>query len=112
MSARVYLLPLSIFEIILLKHLMDWAYSPFIMYIYHSLLISICLKTVLYLNRIFHTFLVGVCFFMPPSVLRATHIVGGDMTYRFIEQVGESNRYMFRLNIYYDCRVSTNDCFS
>ena len=25
------------------------------------------------------------------------------MTYRFIEQVGESNRYMFKLNIYYDC---------
>jgi gliding motility-associated-like protein len=55
------------------------------------------------LNRIFYAFLMGLCFFMAPSVSHATHIVGGDMTYRFVEQVGESNRYIFKLNIYYDC---------
>jgi gliding motility-associated-like protein len=38
-----------------------------------------------------------------PLLSHATHIVGGDMTYRFIERVGESNRYMFKIKIYYDC---------
>jgi hypothetical protein len=38
-----------------------------------------------------------------PMLSHATHIVGGDMTYRFMEQVGQSNRYMFKLKIYYDC---------
>ncbi len=54
------------------------------------------------MNRIV-VFLMVFFFLGDPSVSNATHIVGGDMTYRFIEQVGESNRYMFKLNIYYDC---------
>lgn len=44
-----------------------------------------------------------LAFLTPPSVSYATHIVGGDMTYRFIEQQGENNLYRVRLNIYYDC---------
>lgn len=60
-------------------------------------------KTVSSLNRILYLSVWVVSFFLTPSVSFATHIVGGDMTYRFIEQVGESNRYMFKLNIYYDC---------
>lgn len=47
--------------------------------------------------------LIGAFFLLPPSVSYATHIVGGDMTYRFIEQQGENNRYMITLNVYYDC---------
>jgi gliding motility-associated-like protein len=54
------------------------------------------------MNRIV-VFLLVFFFLGDPSVSNATHIVGGDMTYRFIEQVGESNRYMFKLNVYYDC---------
>ena len=46
---------------------------------------------------------IGLAFLMTPSVSYATHIVGGDMTYRFIEQQGENNKYLFKINIYYDC---------
>lgn len=42
-------------------------------------------------------------FLLPPSVVKATHIVGGDMTYQFIERQGENNRYKITLKIYYDC---------
>lgn len=48
-------------------------------------------------------FIVGILFSIVPSTAFATHIVGGDMTYKFIERQGENNRYLFKLNIYYDC---------
>ncbi|MBL7813514.1 MAG: gliding motility-associated C-terminal domain-containing protein [Saprospiraceae bacterium] len=56
------------------------------------------------MRKLIHIFLLfwGLLLF-PPSVLHATHIVGGDMTYKFIEQQGENNKYLFKLNIYYDC---------
>lgn len=47
-------------------------------------------------------------FLLPPSVSHASHIVGGDMTYRFIERQGENNRYKVILNVYYDCFPQTN----
>ncbi len=47
-------------------------------------------------------------FLLPPSVSHASHIVGGDMTYRFVERQGENNRYIIKLNIYYDCFPVTN----
>lgn len=47
-------------------------------------------------------------FWLTPSVMTATHIVGGDMTYRFIERQGENNRYLFTLKIYYDCFPADN----
>lgn len=55
-----------------------------------------------------HLFFWGLCFLLPPSVSHASHIVGGDMTYRFVERQGENNRYIVTLNIYYDCFPVTN----
>lgn len=41
---------------------------------------------------------------LTPSVfLHATHIVGGDLTYRFVERQGANNKYVITLKIYYDC---------
>lgn len=44
-----------------------------------------------------------VAFWLLPQIAFATHIVGGDMTYRFMERQGDNNRYAFTLKIYYDC---------
>jgi gliding motility-associated-like protein len=54
-------------------------------------------------NIIYSCFKVLFFFFSSLSVCEATHIVGGDLTYRFIERVGDDNRYTFTLKIYYDC---------
>jgi hypothetical protein len=59
------------------------------------------------MNRIV-VFLMVFFFLKDPSVLYASHIVGGDMTYRFIERQGENNLYRITLNVYYDCFPATN----
>jgi gliding motility-associated-like protein len=42
--------------------------------------------------------------FLSPFLAYAKHIIGGEMTYRFIQQVGSNtNRYEFTLIIYRDC---------
>ncbi|MBL7813512.1 MAG: gliding motility-associated C-terminal domain-containing protein [Saprospiraceae bacterium] len=64
----------------------------------------------MYLKQSLKNFIlfVGCIYFFTPSVSYASHIVGGDMTYRFIERQGDNNRYIVRLNIYYDCYPPTN----
>ena len=38
-----------------------------------------------------------------PSVIFAKHIVGGEITYRFLSQNGTTNKYEFTMRIYRDC---------
>ena len=40
--------------------------------------------------------------FFDPSVLRASHIVGGEMTYQFISRNGRAARYKITLHVYRD----------
>ncbi len=40
---------------------------------------------------------------LTPSVLTAKHIVGGDITYKFVSSSSNVNRYEFTMKIYRDC---------
>ena len=48
-------------------------------------------------------YLLSVTLFLTPSVLWAKHIVGGEITYRFISRNSNVNRYEFTMRIYRDC---------
>ena len=47
-------------------------------------------------------------FFTTLSTSFATHLVGGTMSYKFVERVSNANRYAFRMTIYRDCSASSS----
>ncbi|NJN34338.1 MAG: hypothetical protein HC817_08890 [Saprospiraceae bacterium] len=40
--------------------------------------------------------------FLTPSVLNALHIIGGEITYKFLRREGDRNQYQFTMKIYRD----------
>lgn len=46
--------------------------------------------------------------YLTPSVLYAKHIVGGEITYKFINSANAINRYEFTMKIYRDCDATGN----
>ena len=54
-------------------------------------------------NNLISLWLIALTLFLTPSVLEAKHIVGGEITYKFISGDGlTSNRYQFTMRIYRD----------
>ena len=47
--------------------------------------------------------IIFILFILTPSVSWAKHIVGGEITYRFLSRNGNVNRYEFTMRIYRDC---------
>lgn len=53
--------------------------------------------------------LVGCFLFAAPGQVRATHIVGGEVTYKIIEKTADSIRVVVTLDVYRDCLFGADD---
>jgi gliding motility-associated-like protein len=60
-------------------------------------------------NKYFYSVLLlcGLCFM--PSILRGSHIVGGEISYQFIARNGKQIRYHFTMRMYKDVINATNN---
>lgn len=53
-------------------------------------------------NKYIFTVLLAFMLFLTPSILRGSHIVGGEIYYQFISRQGKEIRYRFKMQMYKD----------
>ena len=60
-------------------------------------------------NKYFYAFVLLFVFCLMPSILRGSHIVGGEIYYKFVNRQGNQIRYHFTMRMYKDVINASNN---